>query len=179
MKPRWNGLALVLVTLVSASLLVEGIALRSARADAAAAEASLRALAIDATAVERLRSGKETLALHPRPAADVVAEIQGVLAEAGIPSRHLESLVPAGDERVSGSDARYRRQTVRVTLSELPLTDLGRFLERLRATASLWTITGLEILRGPSAPPEGNVFQAQIDLCATYAAVVESGGGSR
>lgn len=160
-------------------VLLQGLRLRAATAAAASAEASARSLRLDVTTVERLRLGRETLALHPRPAADVVTEVQGVLAEAGIPSRHFESLVPEGDERVAGSEAALRRQGVRLTLSELPLADLGRFLDRLRTSAPLWTATSIELIRGPSAPPEGNVFGVQVQLSATYTAAANPGGGTK
>jgi len=118
-------------------------------------------------------SGKqERIGTQERPRQDVLALLNSVMAEAGVPSASFRSLDVEADVAVrigTGAEAgRYRRQSLSLVLERLSPAQLGAFLEIWRARQRLWIPTRLELthVRDPRAPQ--NLYSARILVTATY-----------
>lgn len=146
-----------------------------------AAQDSLERLSQDAKELLELGSRQEQISLQQRPAQDVIALVNAVLAEIGLPARHLRSLTPesdgaldAGSAGASGhaDEAKIRRQSLRLTLENLNVRDLGAFLARWRSSQSVWTATRIELTHVRSAAStaslDENRYDASILISALY-----------
>ncbi len=141
--------------------------LSRARAHDRSAISSLERVAHDAGRVLELRASRQTVAEQKRPEQDVIARVNAVLSEAGLEERHFGGLRPESDSAVPGSA--HRRQTLRITLRQLGLPELGAFLERWAASQELWTPTRLELSRAQTQADPGR-YDVSILIAATYIA---------
>lgn len=118
-------------------------------------------------------SGKqERVGIRERPTQDVLALLNSVMAQAGIPSSSFRSLDVEADVAVrigtGGETGRYRRQSLSLVLEKLSPVQLGAFLEVWRARQGLWIPTRFELthVRDPREPQ--NLYSARILVTATY-----------
>ncbi len=149
------------------SVLLSAGRLSRARAHDRSAISSLEGVAHDAGRVLALRASRQTVAEQKRPEQDVIARVNAVLAEAGLGERHFGGLRPESDSAVPGS-AR-RRQTLRITLRQLGLSELGAFLERWAVSQELWTPTRVELSRAQTQADPGR-YDVSMLIAATYIA---------
>lgn len=156
--------AMVVILIAALGLSLEGRRLRDAEAERQASIERLASLNDDATTVLRLRSGN-TASEDQRPTADVIALVNRVLTQAGIPTTRFAGCTPEGDAAMSGS-TELRRQSVRLSLQALALADLGTFLATWRAENTVWTPVSIEINHG--ADEKAQTFDAQVVLAAVY-----------
>ena len=121
----------------------------------------------EAQQIIRLRSKQQQIAEHKRPEQDVIARVNATLAEAGIPPERFGGLRPESDAALP--DSPYRRQSVRISLDELSVTQLGAFLGRWSRTQQLWTPTRLELSHARSKIDD-DLYNVVILITATYLA---------
>jgi hypothetical protein len=112
------------------------------------------------------RASRQTVAEQKRPEQDVIAWPTRS-SEAGLGERHFGGLRPESDSAVPGSA--HRRQTLRITLRQQGLPELGAFLERWAASHELWTPTRVELSRAQTQADPGR-YDVSILIAATYIA---------
>ncbi|MFG0317812.1 MAG: hypothetical protein ACF8XB_11100, partial [Planctomycetota bacterium JB042] len=127
-----RGLKVGVVGLVLAggAVAVELGRLADARGESERARTAARSVAADVRELERLRRAGSAYVQGPPSERDVLSLVNQALAEAGVPSRHFDSLRPEGDSAVPGRRD-VRRRTVRLGLKEVAVADVGTFLEAL------------------------------------------------
>ncbi len=143
-----------------------------ARSELTAARSSLVRIADSAQHIVDLRGEQERIAEHKRPEQDVIARVNTTLAETGIPPEHFGGLRPESDAALAGSGhtpIAYRRQSVRVSLNDLSIAQLGAFLSQWSATQQLWTPTRIELTHARSRQSSDR-YDATILITATYLA---------
>ncbi len=150
MTTRWSmigmlGVMVLCVTVVA----VTASRVATTRSQAASTQLALDQVVRDAQEVIDLRGKQQRVELRERPPQDVIAQVNAVLAEVGIPSKAMRSLTPESDSAmVSGNtpgDAKLKRQSVRLVLENLSIQEIGAFLLKWRSTQSIWTTTRIEL----------------------------------
>ena len=121
----------------------------------------------EAQQIIRLRTKQQRIAEHKRPEQDVIARVNTTLAEAGIPPERFGELRPESDAALPNTA--YRRQSVRITLDELSIIELGAFLNQWSQSQQLWTPTRLELSHARSKIDEDR-YNIVILITATYLA---------
>ncbi len=165
---RLGTMLLGAVVLVAAgTVLLSAGRLARARAHFRAAESLLEVVARDAGRVLDLRESRQTVAEQKRPEQDVIARVNAVLAEAGLEERHFGGLRPESDSSLPGNTC--RRQTIRITLRQLGLSELGAFLERWAASQELWTPVRIELSHVRTEAREDR-YEVVLLVAATYLA---------
>jgi histone deacetylase complex regulatory component SIN3 len=171
---------IILVLLILATgLLPVTISLRrlaAARESLASAQALLLQTAREAQEIVDLRSQTQTFESRQRPAQDVIAQVNLVLAEAGIPSQHFESLTPEAEAATSATSAsagaRLFRQSVRLVLEDLTPEQIGLFLLQWRTSQPIWPVSRIELVhnrsRGTKDDRAANQYDATVLLTALY-----------
>lgn len=152
--------------------------LDGARDRLATAQSSLVQARSDGERVLALRAARQTIAAGAQPENDVIARVNATLADAGLPRSTLRSLVPeavvsirsGGSSASSGSGPAYNRQSLRLTLGDLSVVDLGRFLLHWRETQPLWTITRLELIHQRGAGSNAGHYDVTLVLSTIYLA---------
>ena len=156
----WLG-ALCVPIVISASRL------NDARMQHDAALAAQHRVIDEAQQIIRLRSKQQRIAEHKRPEQDVIARVNTTLAEAGIPPERFGGLRPESDSALPNTD--YRRQSVRISLDELSIAELGAFLDQWSQAQQLWTPTRLELSHARSKMDDDR-YNIVILITATYLA---------
>lgn len=165
---RLSLLALACISVLSLSVrkfVVTRMALDSALA-------TLTSTAEDVKHVVELRGISPRVQLRERPAQDVIAQVNDVLAEAGLPAHHFKSLATESDTGTAqgerASMTLHRKQLLRLNLEQLTIQELGTFLSRWRLKQQIWTISRLELthIRASSGTPDR--FNAVLLLAAIY-----------
>jgi hypothetical protein len=124
------------------------------------------------------KAGIATLQAEPsiadrkRPQEHVIALVNHVLAEAGLPGRTLQSVQPEADGALtSGRDGpEYRRQSVRLSFQALSLTELGAFLIQWRRHAGIWTPSRIELTKHRSRADDDDRYDVTVVISAIYVA---------
>jgi hypothetical protein len=167
--------SVILLLVGAAALLVIMLGVRRMHAAGqhlTAAQAMLNQTARDVQRVADLRGKHERIAERKRPEQDVIARVNTVLAEVGIPSNRFGGLRPASDTTLGSPSAanavQYRQQSVQVTLTELSVGQLGDFLQKWTATQPLWVPTRIELTHARQSDGSDKAYAAQIQLSATY-----------
>lgn len=176
-----NGRALIVASLalLIASACVFGVALarwHSASHDLHRAKVELVSVQQQAQEVRSLHATLDTKRIATTASrADALAEIADTLATAGLPDSAMRSLDEQSDTEVG--DAGLRRQTLRLALTTITPSDLGRFLARLEADHPAWGVPRIELTRPRRG--EGNRYDAGLTLSRTYDASARPQGESR
>jgi len=166
-----RGITLVAVALVAVgafTVALRAMALAQAEGDVAAERDALDRTAADLREWASLRDERAVVAETKRPTQDVIAQVNAVLRDAGIPTERLKNLEPEADVALAG---RYRTQTLRFSLEHLSLRDVGSFLAAWRAAKTVWTPRSLELTHVNSAADKdgGSLgFDARVVIAATY-----------
>lgn len=139
-----------------------------------AAHATYELTRRDASEVLQLRAAHDRVADRKRPEDHVLAHVNRVLAEAGIPSRSLQGVRPEADIALTTSaDAgrtQYRRQSVNISLQRLTLPEIGAFLLRWREDDAVWTPRRIELTKHRSRTDDDDRYDATIVISAIYVA---------
>jgi hypothetical protein len=146
LRPRL--LILILLAAVALVLAFSARRLGAAQLRCEAALGALEQLRLDAAEVQRLRARREVVAWRQRPAEDVLALVNAALAEAGIPTAHLQGIGDAADAALSAGREEgpaLRRQSLTVRLERLSAAQVGAFLEQWHALQDHWTGSRLEL----------------------------------
>ncbi len=159
-------IALGLPLVISANRLAE------ARSQLAVGRSSLVRIADSAQRIVDLRGAHQRIAEHKRPEQDVIARVSAALTQAGMAAEHFGGLRPESDAALAGTGhtgVAYRRQSVRVSLNDLSIAQLGAFLSQWSATQRLWTPTRTELT--PAGSRQGSDrYDPTILITATYLA---------
>ena len=162
----------VWVVALGLPLAISANRLGTAHSELAVGRSSLVRIADSAQRIVDLRGAKQRIAEHKRPEQDVIARVSAALAEAGIAAKHFGGLRPESDAALAGSGhtpIAYRRQSVRVSLNDLSIAQLGAFLFEWSATQRLWTPTRIELTHARSRQGSDR-YDATILITATYLA---------
>ncbi len=162
----------VWVVALGLPLAISANRLGTAHSELAVGRSSLVRIADSAQRIVDLRGAKQRIAEHKRPEQDVIARVSAALAEAGIAAKHFGGLRPESDAALAGSGhtpVAYRRQSVRVSLNDLSITQLGAFLSQWSATQQLWTPTRIDLTHARSRQGSDR-YDATILITATYLA---------
>ena len=119
----------------------------------------------EAQQIIQLQSKQQRIAEHKRPEQDVIARVNTTLAEAGIPPERFGGLRPESDAALP--DSAYRRQSVRISLDELSIAELGAFLGQWSRTQRLWTPSRLELSHARNNIDDDR-YDVVILITATY-----------
>ena len=156
----WLG-ALCIPIVISVSRLSD------ARMQHDAALAAQQRIIDEAQKIIQLSSQQQRIAEHKRPEQDVIARVNTTLAQAGIPSERFGGLRPESDGALP--DSVYRRQSVRISLDELSIAQLGTFLGQWSQSQQLWTPTRLELSHTRNKIDDDR-YNVVILITATYLA---------
>ena len=163
--------------LLAAVLVGKRYAAVDARCEAAMREYE-RAVA-NARQIMALRVKQQRIARRQKPPKDVIAQVNSVLAEAGLPRDRFRALTPQSDAPVVGSSGTvsgegdlYRRQTLSLSLQSMTAGELGRFLTQWRDSQAIWTPTQIELShrRRGRGDHEQNSYDVTVVLSALYVA---------
>jgi len=134
--------------------------------EAVAAEArALQQTCADLLELAELRSQREVVAAAKRPTNDVIAQVNAVLRDAGIPTARLKALEPEADVPLAG---RYRSQTLRFALERLSLPEVGSLLSTWRAAETVWIPRSIELTHAASPDGSSLGYDTRIVIAATY-----------
>lgn len=171
------GLAAAAAMLVGSLLLRHVVTRREALV---AAERQLAATASSLETVRRLSRQRELVALQQRPTESLIGEVSAVLSGAGLPRGVLDGLANESDAPVLGKGGGVTglaKQSMRLSLKDLALPDLGAFLHAWRKAGSSWTPSRIELTRRAGGDER---YDVAISLTAVYRAEGgTSGAGTR
>jgi hypothetical protein len=154
---------------------VNRLALASSRL--AVAEMGFDSLRRDAQEIIELRSRQQVVNTAERPTQDVIAQVNAVLSEVGIPTNRVKSLTPESDGAINSAKGTaqtgsiYRKQSLRMTLENLTVQEIGNFLLQWRAAQKIWTAVEIELTHVHSSTKDKtgeNRYDASIVLSAVY-----------
>jgi hypothetical protein len=140
-------------------------ALAAAREDAVRELQSLVQTASDLRKWSELKTQREVVSAAKRPTQDVIAQVNAVLRDSGIPTERLKGLEPESDVALAG---RYRTQTIRLALERVTLRDVGSFLVAWRGAKTVWTPRSIELTQALDKGGSSNGLDARIVIAATY-----------
>ncbi len=114
-----------------------------------------------------LKTQRAVVAEAKRPTNDVIAQVNAVLRDAGIPTGRLKSLDPEADVPLGG---RYRSQTIRLALDRLALGEVASFLSAWRGAETVWTPRSIELTHVAATDGADLGVDVRIVIAATYLA---------
>jgi Sec-independent protein translocase protein TatA len=143
------------------------------RSQVQSAQSALNQLTRDAEEVLELRGRQQRVELRQRPQQDVIAQVNAVLAEVGIPGRNLRSLSPESDTHVTAansgsSQSKLKRQTLRLVLENLSIQEIGTFLLKWRSSQQVWTVTRIELTHARGQDSKDDHYDAALVISALY-----------
>lgn len=163
---RRTGLALAVLCAAGAFVVaLRARALAAADVTLVAERAALENTSRDLGELRELAAQREVVADAKRPTTDVIALVNAVLRDAGLPTTRLKALEPEADVPLAG---RYRRQALRLAIERLSVPELGAFLAAWRAAASVWTPRSIELAHVASQDGSDLGFDVRIVIAATY-----------
>ena len=164
----------LLASLAALLVAVQTKRLADARHQYDSRRADLDRVVEESREIVRLRNEGEKVSLRERPANDVLAQVNAILVESGIPTSRLtefrpESDMPLPDVARGPNDPLWHRQSIVLHFNELTMTDLGSFLSRFGGTQELWSPTRIEIIqpREPARQKAGQ-YQVHVVISAIY-----------
>ena len=155
------------LTALCVPIVISASRLDEARVQHDSALAAQQRIIDEAQHIIRLQSKQQRIAEHKRPEQDVIARVNTTLAEAGIPTERFGGLRPESDAALPNSA--YRRQSVRISLNELSIAQLGAFLDQWSQSQQLWTPTRLELSHARTKIDDDR-YNVVILITATYLA---------
>lgn len=173
----------ITVALVAATLCTAAWSARrwsAARSDLERERAQLVATTAQARETIDLAARGERVGLAERPPQDVIAQVNRVLAEAGLPADRFQRLTAESDvaaRPASGTPgpggggapgAAYRVQSLRLVLQGMTPHDLGLFLSLWGASQPAWSPARLELARPQRRGAEPGRYDVTIVLSALY-----------
>ena len=170
MKLRPPILLAVLAVVLMLCLAASGRRLTAAQAQLEGGFASLQTASDEGRRVLELRAKQQRVAERKRPEQDVIARVNAVLAEAGIPASRFAGLRPDSDAALPGAEvggAEYRRQTVQIMLRQLTVPELGEFLRAWSVSQDLWTPARIELTHSRNRASPGS-YDVTMAISAVY-----------
>lgn len=171
MNLRPSIILTLLIALLGIPVMVSAQRLNSARSKLQTTQESLAQTTSDSQRIVELRAKQQTIAEQKKPDQDIIARINAVLAECGIPTGRFEGLRPESDAALpttGQSPALYRRQSVRVALNELTVPQIGEFLSRWSASQPMWVATRIELTHVRGNDNDEGRYNLNVLLSATY-----------
>jgi hypothetical protein len=166
-----------LVALVASAGLLSIVAVGSwlgAKRDALAERESIaQTTADDVRTVLALRSHRDRATLEPQADANLTKLVRAALRDAGVAESAFVSLSPEGSgtplASATAEGPKYLVRRTSVRLRQLRLDEIGRVLDRWRASQPLYAVTSVDLTRvGARAPGErGGAEQSEERFDAT------------
>lgn len=164
------------VLIAAAALLPPALAarhLRDARAGAEAAQSLLDSAQQQAREILNLRAAEQRIAVQKRPQEHVLAQVNAVLADAGVPSRKLQGVRPEADQALagpaSGADAsRFRRQSISISFQQMEVAEFGRFLANWREAGLIWIPSRIELTKHRGRAGADDLYDITLVISAVY-----------
>ncbi|MGH7245259.1 MAG: hypothetical protein ACREJD_17740 [Phycisphaerales bacterium] len=88
------------------------------------------------------------------PSQLLLAMVSDAGASTGISASAIKSVEGERDRPVAGAPPAFKQQSLRVQFESVPLPDLGRFLQRWRATNPTWPATSIDLSPANSGRPD-------------------------
>ncbi|MGH7132964.1 MAG: hypothetical protein ACREJO_13570 [Phycisphaerales bacterium] len=165
-------LFVLIVGVAAAALLWRGGSLAVASTRVKDDRQRLIVLEHQAQEVLDLRAKRPTTGMGPRPADDLATLLGSVMKAAGLAESKLRTVAPDGETRLAVDPlwpgVNRRRQSARVGLEPLTLGELGVFLQRWRASQSVWNVTSIDFARISAAGTGEQSYRVNLSLVATY-----------
>jgi hypothetical protein len=140
-------------------------ALAVARVDVARELQSLEQTASDLREWSGLKTQREVVSAAKRPTQDVIAQVNAVLRDAGVPTERLKGLEPESDVALAG---RYRTQSIRLALEKVTLREVGSFLVAWRSARTVWTPRSIELTQVLDKDGSSGGLDVRVVIAATY-----------
>jgi hypothetical protein len=172
MKIRATTLLVALAGILAVPIVINAKRLSAVQTQLDAAGTTFGQTKRDASRILELRSKQQTIAERKRPDQDLIARVNAVLGDAGIPVDRFGGLRPESDAALPASASESilcRRQTIRVSLNELTLSQIGEFVSRWSATHPLWILSRIELTHSRSEK-NSNRYNVSLLLSAIYVA---------
>jgi len=181
MRIRALAFYLSLLLLIGGPMAMSAWRQSVAQRQLASALVALNSTIEDGRAIFDLRAQQQRIGNRDRPAQDVIAQLNSVMMDVGIPSNHLKSLTPESDALVTqgdpgndrgehGQSGQFKKQSLRVILENLTIDELGALLIQWRQRQQIWTPTRIELTHVRSQTAVNNRYDATILISATYLA---------
>ncbi|MCP3902142.1 MAG: hypothetical protein GY715_00785 [Planctomycetes bacterium] len=171
MRIRPTILVLLVLAAMSVPTMLAARRLTQAHATLGQTRLSLRQTQVRVEQVRRLRSTVQRVDDAHRPKQDLIARVNAALASAGLPERHFGALNLGADAtlpgRVGSGDLVYKRQSVRISLKQLALPEIGRFLAEWTRSQPLWTPQRIDLAR-PAGRNAGDRYDVTLVVETTY-----------
>jgi len=175
MNPRFLMITIAFAAVAALPIIVCANRQVQAQSRLEAARISHAQALLDVQEINDLRSRHQVVNAAQRPPQDVIAQVNTVLAEVGIPANRLKSLTPESDSAVNPSSAsstpggvQYKRQLLRLTLENLSVQEIGAFLAQWKISQQVWTPIRIELTH--VRKQNDNRYDATILLSAIYVA---------
>lgn len=143
-----------LVLVASAMMLVmTGSRAANARAAARDSRRELTTVSRQATELIRLRHGTRNFPVKPE--AGLSARVAAAMASAGLAGSVFQNLSPEAQSAITGvAGTKLIRQRATLTLADLSLPQVGKFLDAWRTTEPDWVVSGIDLspISSGSAP---------------------------
>jgi hypothetical protein len=142
-----------------------------ARAQARAELAQLNLISPQAREVALLRASAPVWASRTPPETALAPAAAAVVAGCGLPASALANVAPQAPARVGEGQFAAMRQRATITLTNVTLPEVGRFLEAWRQAEPDWIVTGIELSpqqRGNATPGADLPLRAIITIEALF-----------
>lgn len=132
------------IGLSTAMLFITGTRAARAHSAASAARQDLTTITTQAEELVRLRAAK--LDFPDRPEGGLAGKVSAAMTRAGLPNTALQSLSPEAQSAISSNSVTpLTRQRATLTLHNLSLPQIGRFLDAWRTTEPDWTVSSIDL----------------------------------
>jgi hypothetical protein len=173
MTVRAARVGLACTTILALVILTQGtLRLGAVRKQTQAAQSAMGQITCDAKEVVELRGRQQRAAVREQPQQDVIAQVNAIISEVGVPSRSLRSLSPESDSQVKPayavSAAKLRRQSLRLVLENLSTHEIGAFLMKWRLSQRTWTVTRIELNHVRSQEGSDDRYDVTLVISALY-----------
>lgn len=148
-------------------LIVTGSHAARAHSQRNSSRSALALVTENARELVRLRQASPDHAFNQRPSSGVAARVSQVLSTSGLAPTALQSVSPEAESSEHG----VLRQRATLTLVNLTLPQLGKFLVLWRTDEPGWIVSGLDVSPSGSGTPGADLpLRAVITIEATFRA---------
>ncbi|MBX3378330.1 MAG: hypothetical protein KF678_15145 [Phycisphaeraceae bacterium] len=140
-------LCLWMAVIIASSAILIATSNRASRAHAASkqARAELRTISQQAAELTSLRESRTDFPERPAGDSALASRISAAMARAGLVSNILQSLSPEARSPSAG-DSRLTRQRATLTLANLSLPQVGKFLDAWRTAEPDWIVSAIDLI---------------------------------
>ena len=167
-------------TIVMSAALVwavaEGVVAHRASVERLRVQAQLASASAMTAEIMELRLKDAQLEVGAKPASDLVNQVTSTLDRAHVPASRFKSLTQESDTALrqpeGGAARSMRKQTLRLALEDISVSELGAFLDEWRNAQRVWIVIDISLnhveagTKKAAAPTEQ--YRATLTLAALY-----------